>query len=87
MRHPRLPLGRAWVPLLSIGLYLLAWLASLVLPLVPERRLGAGPLPMSKQAMARALRRLAWVVLCSGSYTLVDMRVPEERVQVKVRLI
>ena len=92
VRHPRLPFGRLWVPLLSVGVYVAAWCARVVLGFVPKRKLRARMregMPIDPAQMGPMLTRLAWVVLCSGSYTLVDVVVEEERgeVGVQIRLI
>jgi hypothetical protein len=91
VRHPRLPFGRLWVPFLSVGLYVLAWLARAMLWFVPERRLreraGRG-LPPDVKRYGALLTRMAWILLFSGSYTLVeaDVRDGEERVGVRINV-
>ena len=59
---------------------------------VPKRRLRermGGKTPVDPAALGPLLTRLAWVVLCSGSYTLVDVVVEEEgeALGVRIRLI
>ena len=92
VRHPRLPFGRLWVPLLSVGVYVAAWCARVALGFVPKRKLRermGENMPVDPARLGPLLTRLAWAVLCSGSYTLVDVVVKEEGGEfgVKVRLI
>lgn len=90
VRHPRLPLG-LWVPFLSVGLYLLAWLARAALWFVPARKLreqAGRDMPVDVRQLGPFLTRMAWVALCSGSYTLLEADVQEggERVQVRIKV-
>ena len=92
VRHPRLPFGRLWVPLLSVGVYVAAWCMRVVLGFVPKRKLRermGGKTPVDPATLGPLLTKLTWVVLCSGSYTLVDVVVEEggEEVGVRIRLI
>ncbi len=79
-----------WVPLLSIALYVLAWVARSALWLPPVRRMVTsrqGGMPLDVNIAGAFLTGLVWVVLCSGSYLLFDVRIPEERLRVTVRII
>jgi len=92
VRHPRLPFGRLWVPFLSVGVYAAAWCMRVALGFVPKRKLRermGGKTPVDPVRLGPLLTRLAWVVLCSGSYTLVDVVVEEggEELGVRIRLI
>lgn len=89
VRHPRLPFGLLWVPFLSIGLYLLAWLVRAALWVVPAKKLrerSGQNVPVDVRRLGPLLTRLAWVVLWSGSYTLADLHVQERRERVAVRV-
>jgi hypothetical protein len=90
VRHPRLPFGAVWVPILSIAVYALAWAARAALRFVPSGRLtrqvGAG-VSADPARIGGLLTGAAWLLLCSGSYVLLDLAVPEERLSVKVRFL
>ena len=89
VRHPRLPFGRLWVPFLSVGVYVAAWCARVALAFVPKRilreQMGEG-VRIAPHMLGPMLTGLAWVVVCSGSYTLVDVAVEEEEGEVGVRI-
>jgi hypothetical protein len=90
VRHPRLPLGIAWLPVLSAAVYALAWTLRAVLWFVPAGRRAKGrwkDMPVTPREAGALLTQLAWVVLCSGSYVLFDVRVPEEHLSVSVRMV
>ena len=92
VRHPRLPFGRLWVPFLSVGVYVAAWCMRVALWFVPKRKLRerlGGKMPVEPGRLGPLLTKLARVVLCSGSYTLVDVTVEEgeEKFGMRVRLI
>ena len=92
VRHPRLPFGRLWVPFLSVGVYVAAWCMRVALGFVPKRKLRerlGGNMPIDPARLGPLLTQLAWVMLCSGSYTLVDVVVEEggEGLGVRIRLI
>lgn len=91
MYHRRLPLGRIWVPFFSPLLYVAAAFASMAVRFVPRRvfeRHGQ-EMPVDPRLAGRYLRKMAWVLLCSGSYVLCDVNVntPDERVRVRVRTL
>lgn len=89
VRHPRLPFGLLWVPFLSIGLYLLAWLARAALRIVPAKKLrqqSRQTMPVDVRELGPLLTRLAWVALWSGSYTLAEAYVQDGRERVAVRV-
>jgi hypothetical protein len=87
--HRRLPLGRIWVPLFSPLLYVAAVFASLAVRFVPRRVLEqhGQEMPVDPRLMGPYLRKMAWVLLCSGSYVLCDVNISasEEKVRVRVR--
>ena len=89
VRHPRLPFGRLWVPFLSVAVYVTAWCMRVVLGFVPKRnlreRMGEN-MPIDPARLGPLLTQLAWVMLCSGSYTLVDVIVEEGRDEIGVRI-
>jgi len=88
IHHPRLPLGQLWLPLPSALVYAAVAVASVCVRWVSRPKLKPpGKMPIEPRLLARGLRKMAWVALCSGSYVLVDVSVPSERVKVKVRLI
>ena len=69
--------------------YALALVAAALVRWLPEGRMprDLGTMPLSRAALARSLRGMARAVLCSGSYVLLEVAVPAERLHVKVRLI
>jgi len=89
--HPKLPFGRAVLPLASVVLYLGAWCARVGLAVSPRlrKRLASQGCPMNPEQAGRFVTRLAWELLWSGSYVLCDLEVAEgkERVRIKVRLV
>jgi len=89
VRHRCLPFGRISVPLLSVGVYLLAWCLRVGVRFVPTKKLKEQrpEIPIDPRTLGPLVTKAAWVLLCSGSYTLVDVKVVEEGVGVRVRLI
>jgi len=90
VRHRRLPFGRVSVPLLSLGVYVLAWCLRIGLWVIPTKRLkekAPEGMPVDPKKLGPVLTKAAWALVCSGSYTLVDVRVESEGVGVSVRLI
>jgi hypothetical protein len=90
VRHPRLPLGMVWLPFLSAAVYALAWGLRVALWFVPASTL-AGRLEEKFSVETRRLggfiTGMAWTLLCSGSYVLFDVAIPEERLGVKVSFL
>ena len=87
--HPRLPLGRIWLPVPSLPLYALLVLTGGLVCCLPEAalaRLTKG-VRLKSVPLGLAVIRLAGALLCSGGYTLCDVAVPAERVRVRVRAI
>jgi hypothetical protein len=90
VRHPRLPFGVLWLPILSLAVYILAWGMRAALWFVPPRRLSdrvGERLPVEPHRIGRFLTGVAWSLLCSGSYVLCDVAIPEERLAVKIRFV
>lgn len=87
--HPRLPLGRAWVPLLSLPLYALLLLTGMALCCVPRRAFTkwTGGVSMSPVRLGLTVIRFAGALLCNGSYTLCDLTIAEENMRLRVRTI
>jgi hypothetical protein len=82
------PLGGIWLPVPSLFLLAVVLVAGACIKFIPEGRLRRwGRFPLDRARLARGLRGVGWAVLCSGSYVLVEARVPAERLAVKVRLI
>jgi hypothetical protein len=80
-----------WLPLPSLMLWAMTVLAGLVVCFLPrrvlERKKQGAPLPVSPLRLGLGLMRLANVLLWSGSFTLCDVYVKQDRVRVKVRMI
>ncbi len=91
MHHRRLPLGRIWVPFASPLLYLAAVFASVAVRFVPRRvfEKHGRELPIDPYLAGRYVRKMAWALLCSGSYVLcdVDIKSADEKVRVRVRTL
>ena len=87
--HPRLPLGRIWLPVLSLPLYALLVLVGMGLCCMPRRRLEklTQGVSMSPVRLGLTVIQFAGALLCNGSYTLCDINVAEENVRVRVRTI
>lgn len=43
--------------------------------------------PVELHSIGALLTKSTWVLLCSGSYVLFDVAVPEERLRVRIRLV
>ena len=74
----------------SVLVYAAAWAARVCLNLAPRQALregGARELPVEVRKVGKFLAKAAWVLLCSGSYVLCDVVVPEEKVRVRITLI
>src|SRR5512143_3816964 len=82
--HPRLPLGRVWLPLLSLPLWGMLVLTGLGVCFLPagwlEKRTGG--VRVRPIAVGLGLIRLAGGLLCNGGYVLCDVHVPDEQVRV-----
>ena len=90
VRHPRLPFGLLWLPVLSAAVYALAWGMRVALWFVPARRLSdrmGEQLPIEPRRIGRSMTGMVWTLLCSGSYVLIDVVIPQERLGVKVRVL
>ena len=89
--HPKLPFGRAVLPVPSAVLYLGAWCVRAGLAVSPRlrKRLASQGFPSDARQASRCVTRFAWELLWSGSYVLCDVEVAEgkERVGVRVRLV
>jgi hypothetical protein len=71
-------------------LYAAACLVGVCLNVAPRqalRRHGAGDLPVDVRHLGRRVVEFASALLCSGSYVLCDVRLPAEKVKVRVTLI
>ncbi len=86
VRHPRLPLGVLWVPMLSFVVYLAAWGARLAIRFAPRHGLG-DKIPMEPERLGWLMTRAAEELLCSGSYTLVEVTAPQQEVSVRIRIV
>ena len=74
----------------SVLVYAAACLVGVCLNLAPRqalRRHGARDLPLDMRHLGRRVVEFASVLLCSGSYVLCDVRVPAEKVKVRITLI
>ena len=74
----------------SLLIYLGAWAVRIGLRVAPRRMLrkrGLKELPVDARQVGRMGTKLAWALLCSGSYVLLDVRIPNDRVRVRIRLI
>ena len=90
VEHPRLPVGRIWLPIPSLMLYVAAWVVRAASGVVWKRWASARPAAaagVDRKLVGRALTRAAWVLLCSGSYVLCDVRVPGKRLRVRIRVV
>ncbi len=92
IRHPALPLGMIWLAIPSFLVYVLAWMAGIVGLILPKEGVvrylpGKTSLTMNSARMALYLPRSVWIVLSSGSYVLMDIRVASENFRLYVRLI
>ncbi len=86
MRHPRLPFGVLWVPMLSFVLYLAAWGARLAIRFAPRHGLG-DKIPLDTARLGWLVTRAAEELLCAGSYTLVEVTVPQQAVSVRISIL
>ena len=88
VHHARLPFGRIWLVIPSailFGFAAVGWIA-----LRWSRRLDARfrrTGPFDARHLSRRLIQCSEALLCSGSYTLVEVRVPAEDVKVIIRVI
>ena len=70
--------------------YAAACLVALGLNLAPRqalRRHGTRDLPLDVRHLGRRVVEFASALLCSGSYVLCDVRLPAEKVKVRITLI
>jgi hypothetical protein len=78
------------LPIPSLLVYLAAWGVRIGLWVAPRRMLRKPELrelPVDARQMGRMVTKLTSALLCSGSYVLVDVRIPNDRVRVRIRLI
>jgi hypothetical protein len=71
-------------------LYAAACVVALGLNLAPRQALrgpGARDLPVDVRHLGRRVVEFASALLCSGSYVLCDVRLPAEKVKVRITLI
>jgi len=90
VRHPKLPLGALGVTIPSALVYAGAWVARACLNVVPRQALregGARELPVEARKLGRYLVKFAGVLLCSGSYVLLDVRVLGAQLGMRIRVI
>jgi hypothetical protein len=90
VRHPQIPMGAVGVTVPSALLYAAACVVALGLNLAPRKVLqgrGALDVPMDVRHLGRRVVEFASALLCSGSYVLCDVRVPAERLKVRITLI
>jgi len=88
--HPKFLFGRIWLPIPSLLIYVAAWAVRIGLRVAPRRMLrkrDLRELPVDARQVGRMVTKLTWALLCSGSYVLVDVRIPNDRVRVRIRLI
>jgi len=74
----------------TVLVYAAAWLVGACLNLAPQqalRRHGARDLPVDVRDLGRRVVEFASALLCSGSYVLCDVRLPAEKVKVRITLI
>lgn len=86
VRHPRLPFGVLWLPVLSFVVYLAAWVAGLVIRFAPGHKLG-DKIPMEPQRLGWLVTRAATELLCAGSYTFLELAVPAQQVSVRIEVV
>lgn len=86
VRHPRLPFGVLWVPVLSFVVYLAAWAARLAIRFAPKHGLG-DKIPMEPERLGWLVTRAAEDLLCAGSYTFLEVTVPAQEVSVRITLL
>jgi hypothetical protein len=86
VRHPRLPFGVLWVPVLSFVVYLAAWVAGLVIRFAPAHELG-DKIPMEPRRVGWLVTRAAAELLCAGSYTFLEVTVPQQKVSVRITVL
>jgi len=88
VHHARLPFGRIWLVIPAAFLFAIAAVGWIVLR--SSRRLDAKlrrSTPFDARHLSRRLIQCFEALLCSGSYTLVEVRVPDEGVKVMIRVI
>lgn len=88
VHHARLPFGRIWLVIPSAILFGIAAVGWIVLRW--SQRLDAKlrrSTPFDARRLSRCLIQCCEALLCSGSYTLVEVRVPAEGVMVMIRVI
>jgi len=85
-----MPLGAVGVTIPTALVYAAACLVGVCLNLAPRKAL-RGPegreLPVDVRHLGRRVIQFASALLCSGSYVLCDVRVPAEKVKVRITLI
>lgn len=86
VRHPRLPFGVLWVPVLSFVVYLAAWVAGFAIRFAPRHTLG-DKIPMEPQRVGWLVKRAVAELLCAGSYTFLEVTVPAQKVSVRVKVV
>jgi hypothetical protein len=90
VRHPQIPMGALGVTIPSVLVYAAACLVGVCLNLAPRQVLrgpGASDLPLDMRHLGRRVVEFASALLYSGSYVLCDVRVPAERLRVRIALI
>ena len=88
VHHARLPFGRIWLVIPSAFLFGFAAVGWIVLR--SSRRLDAKlrrSTPFDARRVSRRLIQCSEALLCSGSYTLAEVRLPAEGVKVMIRVI
>jgi hypothetical protein len=86
VRHPRLPFGLLWVPVLSFVVYLAAWGARLAIRFAPPDKVG-GKIPLDTARLGWLVTGAARELLCAGSYTFLDVTVPAQEVRVRITVL
>ena len=88
VRLPQGPFRRIWLPIPSLVVYLTAWVARVAVRFVRWDRIErkGRTIPMDPARIGALVTRAAWVLLCSGPYTLCDVHVQSEGVHVRITL-
>jgi hypothetical protein len=90
VHHAKLPLGMIWLPIATPLVWLLMGFCALVVLIVPQRRLhqhGLDDVSVPFTTISYFILKSAFVMLCSGSYTFVNIQVEseEEKIGICVR--
>ncbi|MGD0110402.1 MAG: hypothetical protein ABSD48_00885 [Armatimonadota bacterium] len=89
VHRPHGRLRNIWLPIPSLALYLAAWAGRIAVRFIRWDRIAekkGQAMPIRPQKVATALTRIAWILLCSGPYTLCDVRVESQGVSVRITL-